>query len=187
MISDKYILSEHSADLLMIPNEAEMIGRYSGLEKKYVRRLRLLSEEMICMLPQLLSYGSGSFWIESEGTRFNLYLSVLTDRSKHFPRGKPTVGTKSESEDKRGSGSIIARICAAIESMMSEKPKAAKKDSGSENIWSLKEFKRSLGHGESDREAWDELEKSIIANLSDDVVITMKSGKFDIVVKIDFG
>ncbi|MCR5142758.1 MAG: hypothetical protein K6C68_09570 [Ruminococcus sp.] len=61
MRSDIYELDRLSSDYRAIPAEAEKVAVYNGLDKKSTLRLRLLAEEMICMLPQLLIYGKGRF------------------------------------------------------------------------------------------------------------------------------
>ena len=47
-------------------------------------------------------------------------------------------------------------------------------------VWSLNKYKVSVQ--ESEKEAWDELEKSIIANLADDVIVGVKGKQASIVV-----
>ncbi len=51
------------------------------------------------------------------------------------------------------------------------------------NAWALSQYKETA---KEDENAWDELERSIIANLADDVVVGIKGKKVDIVVKKDF-
>ncbi|MCR5142759.1 MAG: hypothetical protein K6C68_09575 [Ruminococcus sp.] len=58
-----------------------------------------------------------------------------------------------------------------------------------EMAWSLMNYINAFDREEEKQnrsEAWDELEKSIIANLADDVVVGVLNGKVDIVVKKKF-
>ena len=56
-------------------------------------------------------------------------------------------------------------------------------------VWSLQGYKESLedasgeqeGTGKS-KEAWDELEKSIVANIADDVVVGVKKDRIDMTI-----
>ena len=50
------------------------------------------------------------------------------------------------------------------------------------SAWSLVKYKEA----EKNEDEWDELEKSIIANLADDVVVGIKGKKVDIIVKKKF-
>ena len=54
--------------------------------------------------------------------------------------------------------------------------------------WSLLSYKEDVdgSSGEDKDEAWDELEKSIIAKLADDVIVGVLNGKADITVKKSF-
>ena len=57
--------------------------------------------------------------------------------------------------------------------------------------WSMKRFKSTVaGEKETNaeaREEWDELEKSIIANLSDEVSISLRGSEVEMTVYKDFG
>ena len=54
MVSCEYILKNPDEDHLFIPRQAELAALQMGLDEKAVMRIRLLAEELICMLPQLL-------------------------------------------------------------------------------------------------------------------------------------
>ena len=54
---------------------------------------------------------------------------------------------------------------------------------GYTNEWSLSVYRESA---RADEEAWDELEKSVIANLADDVTVGIIEGKVEIIVIKNF-
>ena len=201
MKSDIYELDRLSSDYRAIPAEAEKVAEYTGLDNKKALRLRLLAEEMICMLPQLLIYGKGKFWIENEGTAYELHLTVTPYDSREFDRDK--VIDVSTNKRNAAAVGIIGKICDAVEILISDRAKLAKEDPyrffmmGATNInpisdnmaWSLMSYKNAFDSEEemqNKAEAWDELEKSIIANLADDVIVGVLGGKVEIVVKKAF-
>ena len=53
-------------------------------------------------------------------------------------------------------------------------------------VWSLKQYRAGLEEQREDSddasEAWDELEKSIVANLADDVVVGVKGDRVELVI-----
>ena len=49
-------------------------------------------------------------------------------------------------------------------------------------IWKIWEFSQYKDEVEQDSEEWDEMEKSIVANLADDVLIGTRKNYIDIVV-----
>ena len=76
MKSDICTLPEGTKDLdslSAILNEVEKTAEYVELDKKQASRLRLLAEELVEMLPSVLSYASGKFWVESQGKSFELH------------------------------------------------------------------------------------------------------------------
>ncbi len=201
MRSDIYELDRLSSDYRAIPAEAEKVAEYTGLDNKKALRLRLLAEEMICMLPQLLIYGKGKFWIENEGSSYELHLSVTPYDMSASDRDK--ILSVSKSGKNAAAVGIIGKIVNAVEILMSDRAKLAKEDPyrffmmGATNInpisdnmaWSLMSYKNAFDSEEemqNKAEAWDELEKSIIANLADDVIVGVLNGKVDIVVKKKF-
>ena len=96
---------------------------------------------------------------------------------------------------------ILSKICIAVEKMMSDRAKTTidtpfdfydmgMYNYGDYQAWSLMSYRSSVKTGceqnnyESEvlRQQWDELEKSLITNLADDVTVGVKSGKVDITV-----
>ena len=56
-------------------------------------------------------------------------------------------------------------------------------------VWSLNGYRQNLVPGEEraeNREAWDELEKSIVAKLSDDVIVGIKKKKASFTIVKNF-
>ena len=201
MRSDIYELNKLSNDYRAIPAEAEKVAVYNGLDRKSTMRLRLLAEEMICMLPQLLIYGKGEFWIEDDGSDYELHLSVTPFDMNASDRDK--ILSVSKSGKNAAAVGIIGKIVNAVEILMSDSAKLAKEDPyrffmmGATNInpttnnmaWSLISYKNAFDSEEemqNKAEAWDELEKSIIANLADDVIVGVLNGRVDIIVKKAF-
>ncbi|WP_295157513.1 hypothetical protein [uncultured Ruminococcus sp.] len=198
MISDIYELDRLSSDYRAIPAEAEKVALYNGLDKKRSLRLRLLAEEMICMLPQLLIYGTGRFWIENEGNAYELHLNVEPFSMQDADREK--IIDVSTNKKNAAAVGIIGKICDAVEIMLSNRAKLYVSEPydfysmgaismnplNDEIAWSLTNYRNAFDSDEEKRdkaEAWDELEKSIIANLADDVIVGVMGGKVEITVK----
>ena len=106
MKSDIYTLESLESDFRAIPAEAEKVAGYNGLDDKSTRRLRLLSEEMICMLPQLLIYGKGQFWIENEGRNYELHLHVKPDDTDSFDR-EAVIGVSTNKKNAAASTQCV--------------------------------------------------------------------------------
>ena len=198
MRSDIYELESLESDFAAIPAEAEKVAVYNGLDKKSALRLRLLAEELICMLPRLLIYGKGRFWIESRNNEFELHLQVAPNDASAFDTEKVlAVSTSGRNASAKG---ILGKIMAAFEQMVSSREKMLETDPygvwstglcdyDERTIWSLKTYKNGFEDESMQKdhaEEWDELEKSVIANLADDVTVGVLNGKVDMVVRKKF-
>ena len=198
MRSNAYRLEKNEKDFSNIPDEAQKVAEYNGLDAKSSMRLRLLSEELICMLPQLLSYGDGEFWIENSGKDYELHLNL--EARDHFDLDMDKVLSVSKSGKNAAAKGIINKICIAVDYMLSDRAKLAEADpysfytmgmsnhSGAAS-WSLVDYRNNLRNSESHEtkeEDWDELEKSIIANLADDVIVGIIGRKVSMIIKKSF-
>ena len=67
MKTDVCKLTNDKSTLDNILAEAEKSASYNKLNAKQSLQLRLLAEEMVGMLPELLEIGNGEFWIENDG------------------------------------------------------------------------------------------------------------------------
>lgn len=183
--------------------EVEKSAEYNKLPKKQALQLRLLAEELVGMLPELLEVGSGKFWIENEGNNFELHASIKAERLSMFD--KEDILSLSKSGKNAASKGIINKIRLVAEGMLDGYLEASKVSGGGEyydfydmgvcaanayddrwlHAWSLSSYKECADDNK-DSDAWDELEKSIIANLADDVIVGVIGRNVDIVIKKNF-
>ena len=197
MISNICKIEKGTKDLEAILKESESVALYNGFTQKQTLQLRLLCEELDGMLPNLIDDFDGDFWIEyDEGT-------VKVNATVEIPRLNITKKEEliSVAKNKKNAYAvgIVGKIRNAIENLIlyegTNNPNAP--GAGlyylaagySENVdysyvWSLNKYKVSVQ--ESEKEAWDELEKSIIANLADDVIVGVKGKQASIVVVKNF-
>lgn len=203
MKSDVIILNADS-DISAILGEVESVAAYRKLEKKSALRLRLLAEELISMLPHLLRIGNGKFWIESEGKSYDMHLEVSAANSLLFD--KERVLEISKSGENAAYKGIMGKIRYAVDFMLNSSAASYADPVGVDapffysvglisdsndvygnNAWSLQNYQNSVSSDkESLTEEWDELEKSIIGNLADDVIVGIVGGKIHITVKKQF-
>ena len=62
MKSEVYKITEDGASLGILLKESEKTASYANLNKKQTIKLRLLAEELITMLPELLSFNKGEIY-----------------------------------------------------------------------------------------------------------------------------
>ncbi|WP_294430495.1 hypothetical protein [uncultured Treponema sp.] len=199
MKSDICKLSQDKESLALILAETEKAAAYNNLEKKETGRLRLLAEELVGMLPELLSFSIGEFWVESNDGAFELHTSLTPDASMTSERREKVLAVSSSGKNAAATG-IMNKIRLAAEFMMLDYVENTSAVAMSHEFyemgmtaipvfssvsWSLDAYRKSSEQN-SDNEKWDELEKSIIANIADDVVVGVQGKKVDIIVKKTF-
>ena len=199
MRTDIYRFEKDEASVSQIHDEAHKIAAYNGLSHKQEMKLNLLSEELIEMLPNLLHYGTGMFWIENKGSEYEVHVKVepenilpTIDRDKVLAVSKSGVNAAAKG--------IMNKIRIAAEIMLANYAQTADSSAmiysespytfydmgmyqdpyGYSSAWSLAQYRNEA---EGDTEAWDELEKSIIANLADDVIVGIIGKSVEITIK----
>ena len=181
-------------DLAAILGESERVAEYNSLTHKQSLQLRLLCEEIDGMLPNIIDDFDGELWIDFEDGTCEIHVSI---RIPEFSTGK-----KEElidvAKDKKNAAAvgIVGKIRNAIENFfLSEDTALAFAATGgnfhlatgySEGVdysylWSLGQYRDSIAK-EEQAEEWDELEKSVIASVADDVIVGVKGKQADIII-----
>lgn len=199
MKSDIYKLPYGATDyqqFTMILDEVSKLAEYNKVDKKKASHLRLLAEELICMLPEILSFSEGEFWIENDGDCFELHTLIKPNTALTWDKREKILDVSSTGKNAAAKG-ILNKILLTVKWMLIDSDNITENltsnmynfyDMGRANIptfagtsWSLDAYRRQTEG--KDNEDWDELEKSIIANVADDVIVGMKSKQVDIVVR----
>ena len=159
----------HENTVRVILNECSNFAKANELDSKRAMHLRLLTEEMLSMLPNLMDYGSGKFYIENKDDMIQIHLELFLKESAV----KAAIAKRAaEAKANAGKGTVgmLKRIAAAVDSA-ALKMGVVKKE---ESSWSLSEYIESVRSTDREKnlEAWDELEHSVIANIADDVIVT---------------
>ena len=183
-------------DLDAILSESERVALLNNLTKKQTLQLRLICEELDGMLPNIISDFDGDFWIEFENNVCKVNADI-TFAEYTAEKKKELVNLAKNKENAFAKG-IVGKIRSALENYFLDKEvKNAWNMAGlfhyanemsvgiaPSSMWSLKQYK-DLVKKEA-QEDWDELEKSIIANLADDVIVGVKGRRANIVIIKEF-
>ena len=199
MKSDIFKFERAVTDIDSISDLVSKIAVYNGLDDKQELRLNLLCEELLEMLPNLLVYGHGEFWIENDDSLYELHAVVEADELLSGESMDAILAVSKSGRNAAAVG-IMGRIRIAAEMMLaryaqsvgtSGAPSADNRDDllekgqfadpiGYTNEWSLEKYRAQVTKESDD---WDELEKSIIANMADDVTVGIMGGRVEITVK----
>ena len=187
-------------DLAAILKESEKVAVYNELTHKQTLQLRLICEEIDGMLPNIIDDFNGDFWIDFEDSVCKVNVSL------HFDdfTAKKKEGLVGIAKNKKNAAvvGIVGKIRNAIEDVFLVEDSFGGGDMSLESryfvteyyqgldhyfgmdyscLWSLERYKNTVKKEEK-AEAWDELEKSVIASVADDVVVGIKGKRADIII-----
>ena len=188
-------------DFSLVEKIVEKTAVYNDLAKKQGLQLRLLSEELVGMLPELLNRYSGEFWIENEGNNYEIHATVTSAVYNSEERNKVmSISSSGKNVATVGfMGKVRGIVDAMLLSMADADPMSVAPvmdayylDCPNDMLfstWSLERYRmelQQLNETEKKEEYWDELEKSIVANLADDVTVGINGRVVDVVIKKKF-
>ena len=190
MISNVCKIEKGTRDLDAILRECQKVAAYNDLSHKQGLQLRLLCEEIDGMLPNLIDEFDGDLWIEFTGDVCKVKLSITFEE---FTKEKKEnlIGIAKNKKNALAVG-IVGKIRSTLENCFldADVQQAYAMSTGTPGYidgvdysyyWSLKQYKNSVcKDGQS--EAWDELEKSVLAAVADDVIVGVKGTRADITV-----
>ena len=180
-------------DLDAILKESEKVAVYNELTHKQTLQLRLICEEIDGMLPNIVDNFKGDFWIEFDEGVCKVNISLCFE---DFTAEKKEELVKIAKNKKNASATgIVGKIRSAIENVFLEGD-AFGGDMSVESryflteyydrmdyscLWSLEQYINTVKK-DAKSEAWDELEKSVIASVADDVIVGVKGKQADITI-----
>lgn len=181
-------------DLAAILKESEKVAVYNELTHKQSLQLRLLCEEVDGMLPNIVDDFNGELWIEFEEGVCKVNVSL---RFKEFSAEKKKELVAVAKNQKNASAvGIVGKIRSAIENVLLDGEAYSNFEavSGSyylstqyserldyTSLWTLDQYRNQV-KSEKQKDAWDELEKSVLASVADDVIIGVKGKNADIII-----
>ena len=194
MISNICRIENGTKDLAAILKESERVAEYNGFTHKQTLQLRLLCEEVDGMLPNLIDDFDGTLWIEYEEGVCKVNVAITIPE---FNTGKKEelVGIAKNKKNAAAVG-IVGKIRDAIENfflaeevsgVLDATPRTFYRPTGySEGVdydylWTLDQYRSSVKK-DTKNEDWDELEKSVIASVADDVVVSVKGRQANITI-----
>ena len=178
---------------------------YRGLGHREALHLRLLAEETLGMMRQITKEETAQFWVDSDGKSFELHLVAHPSVTGAMRAELLKVATSGKNEAARGvMGKIRDRFNGALSPETDEvvgdyytqglilPPEYMAADPTSYSMtagimtWSMQKYRESVKSEKPDsekaKEKWDELEKSIVANLADEVRIGISKDKVEMTV-----
>lgn len=187
-------IEKGTRNLVAILKESERVAEYNGLSHKQALQLRLLCEEIDGMLPNIIDDFEGELWIDFEDGVCKVSVSI---RIPEFNTDKKeALICLAKNRKNAAAVGIVGRIRNAIENFFLDEERMETLSLSTESfglahgycegvnyayLWRLEEYRNAV-HQEEQEEAWDELEKSVIASVADDVIVGVKGKCAEITV-----
>ena len=190
MKSNIISITQSEDNLNQILVETQKVSQEAGFNNKQALRTRLIVEEFVGMLKELSTDFEGNFWIENENLAFSFVSQIHINEAMDLRTKRRFVEVSSSK--KNTTKGIMGKIRDIVENLLY--PENAEYSSSFvayqlesavllNDSWTLQKYKDSE---RNNAEPWDELEKSIIANLADDVIVSVKGSNVEIVILKDF-
>lgn len=199
MKSNVCVVKRGGLGLENILTEVEKVTEYNGLQKKEALRLRLLAEELVGMLPELIKNFEGCFWLQNDENQYELHVELsVGGLSKE--KKEQLIAVSASNKNAAASG-FMGKIRDIAENMLlfSDEPSRAYLFGGEymyeygvadmhyTYAWSLENYIGQWQQTEKKPEGeWDQLERSIVAKLADDVIVGVRGKKVEIIIKKRF-
>ncbi len=196
MKTDVIVVSSKGNRMNTALEQAEKVAAYKGLSPKSSLQLRLLTEEVLGLMRAVTGETEGRFWIEDEDGAYQLHLQVKTRLNSEEREQLLSVSSTGKNESARG---LMGRLADFFDwgsdgdlagySSPLLMPEALEYSSSPtlDWEWSMMRYENALSaridqDDDAAREAWDELEKSVVKNVADDVRVSIRNGTVEIII-----
>ena len=166
----------------------EKFARTKGLDTKKALHLRLLTEEMMGMTRSITGETQGEFWIEDDTESAELHLRVKTLLD---PQKRDQLIAASTSGKNEATHTLMGKLRSFFE-FGSAFTAPFVLDGNAEmyaaiTAWSLKEYRSQLreyraANGAGAEEEWDELEKSVVSHVADEVKVSVENNVAEMII-----
>jgi len=208
MQTDKVRLSGDHEGRREALKQVEKFSAYLDLSKKETMRIQLLAEETLGMVETIAGSFVADFYLEStEDSKCRIHLMARTEMDSQKKQELIAASSKKQNSARKG---FMGKIRDIIENGLYsvDEVGALQTEYGGGSLmyanmgmmdpemlsaqsavyaWSLKHYKDSLerepGKKEEVSEAWDELEKSIVASIADDVSVSVRGDMVELTIE----
>ena len=197
MVTDVIVVSSKGKQMEKAIREAEKVADLQELSDKGRLQLCLLTEETMALMRSITGETDGEFWIESRDELYELHLRVATIMNSvkrdeliamsSRRKNEAARGLMGKLRDffERGADEDIAEMSSPL--MLQEMY-----DGGSTSSldweWTMSRYENALQNrvdqnDKNAKEAWDELEKSVVARVADDVKVSIRGRKVELTIQ----
>ena len=206
MVSDKFTVNNDAQRMAAARYVTESFAEQAGLDGRNALRLELLVEETLGMVKTMLDSFYGQIWFTADGRDVEIHFEATADMNADKKEELLSVSSTGKNVAAKGFMAKLGEMISgalhsagrSIDAYGQETMKygvvhtpelmAAYPDMMT--IWTLQTYRVDLDQARTDgelaEEAWDELEKSIVAKLADDIAVGVRGDRIDLVIRKKF-
>ncbi len=204
MVTDKIHIENSEEVFAKIFKEVERLADYEGYKPKDRLRLRLLAEETVGMVRGITEEVNADIYFEGDNEICKIHMNGRTEMSRSKYDELMSMSFSGSNTLAKGVMGKIGEVLQLTFMAPGDLSKTAlihygamvPSESMSDpdysfhslqcDLWSLQQYRQSLfdekDANEENIEAWDELEKSVIGNLADDVQVGINKGRIELTI-----
>ena len=196
MKTDVIAVSSKGSQIEKALNQVDKVAAYKDMTGKNALHLRLLTEEMMGLMRSITGEAEGRFWIEDENEVYELHLQVTTRMNSAKRNQLLSAASSGKNESAKG---LMGRLRDFIDRGADEDIAGLTSPLLLNNTfehsttptldweWSMVEYEDALSvrirqDEAAAQEAWDELEKSVVARVADDVKVSIKGRNVEMTI-----
>lgn len=209
MISEKIELTSKDKRIPDILKVTEDFVRLQSLDKKQALHMTLLAEELVGLISGITTDFRGEFWVEGSAGAYDVCIEAETLVNKKRRDELMAMSSSGKNIEIKG---VMGRIRNIFEGFMLSYDETENQEvimsqmtpysaggmvdmnafrSMESQIWSLDEYRKNLvvpvkESEEGAVQAWDEMEKSVVAKLADDVRVGIRGSRVTMVIHKEF-
>ena len=189
MKTDVITISSEGNNMEAALAQIDKISAYKELSPKDALTLRLLTEEVLAMMRAITGNVNGEFWIEDTDGVYELHLLVRTLVDEKIRSQLLAASSSGKNEATRG---FMGKIRSFFEPASGVPMFSAGLAGGAPQMyesysWSMEDYRDQLRQQReldqrNSQEAWDELERSVVAKVADDVKVSIRGRNVEMTI-----
>jgi len=204
MVSDKFMVNSDAGRMAAARYAADNYAWHAGLDRRDTLRLNLLVEETLGMVKAMVNDFYGQLWFSGDDSACEIHLEATANMDSGRRQELISVSSSGKNAAAKGFMGMLGDVISgalhnmgrAVDTACSESAMSGNiivpEGAGNPNlydltpVWTLDQYRANVEKGRlgSDvlEQAKQDLEKSIVANLADDIVVGVKGDRIELVI-----
>lgn len=204
MVSDKFMVNSDAGRMAAARYAADNYAWHAGLDRRDTLRLNLLVEETLGMVKAMVNDFYGQLWFSGDDSACEIHLEATANMDSGRRQELISVSSSGKNAAAKGFMGMLGDVISgalhnmgrAVDTACGESAMSGNlivpEGAGNPNlydltpVWTLDQYRANVEKGRlgSDvlEQAKQDLEKSIVANLADDIVVGVKGDRIELVI-----